>query len=56
MLFGILILVARMVLVRYILDFGTNNVEASSLTDLDISHRVIGSQLVLVTRILYAAL
>lgn len=55
MALSILILVARMILVSLILYDGTNNVELSLFMDeAEISRREVGSQLVLVTRMLYA--
>lgn len=54
MALSILILVARMVLVSFILYDGTNNVDLSFLDEAEISRREIGSQLVLVMRMLYA--
>lgn len=55
MALSILILVARMILVSLILYDGTNNVELSLFMDeAEIRRREVGSQLVLVTRMLYA--
>lgn len=56
-LLSILILVARMVLANIVLKYGTNNVDAASLAgEADIRRRVIGSQLVLICRLLYLTL
>lgn len=55
MALSVLILVARIILVSRILHYGTNNVDLSSLTEEDVRRREIGSQLVLVTRMLYAS-
>lgn len=53
-LLSILIIVARMVLAKFVLYYGTNNVDPFSLDgDEDIRRREIGSQLVLVCRLLY---
>lgn len=55
-LLSICLLVPRMVLVRYILDYGTNNVDLSFVTtEAEVHQREFGSQLVLITRLLYAA-
>lgn len=54
MALSILILVARITLVSRVLYYGTNNVDYSVLTETDVQHREVGSQLVLVTRMLYA--
>ncbi|KAL8695292.1 MAG: hypothetical protein Q9218_000191 [Villophora microphyllina] len=48
-------LLGRMALVHVILIWGTNNTTINGLTPQDISHREIGSRLVLVSRIMYAA-
>ncbi|KAJ5658771.1 uncharacterized protein N7484_002420 [Penicillium longicatenatum] len=47
-------LVCRMVLVHYVLVYGTNNVQTAGLTAEEVSKREIGSKLVLVARIFYA--
>ncbi|KAJ5627807.1 hypothetical protein N7490_010035 [Penicillium lividum] len=47
-------LVCRMVLVHFVLIYGTNNVQTAGLTADEISKREIGSKLVLVARIFYA--
>jgi hypothetical protein len=57
MLLSIIPLLARMGLVHVILIWGTNNVDVSKgLTDIQIYHRMIGSKLVLASRICYAML
>ncbi|OBT66139.1 hypothetical protein VE03_05143 [Pseudogymnoascus sp. 23342-1-I1] len=48
-------ILARMALVHVILLWGTNNVVTDGLSQLDISHREMGSRLVLGSRIFYAA-
>lgn len=45
----------RMGLVHVVLLYGTNNVIADGLSDLEVQHRQIGSKLVLASRIFYAA-
>lgn len=56
-LLSCLVLAARMVLVKFVLQYGTNNVEIASLTgEQDVLNREIGSQLVLGCRILYPTL
>lgn len=56
-LLSIFVLVARMVLADFVLKYGTNNVDSASLTgEDDIRRRVIGSQLVLICRLLYLTL
>ena len=47
-------LLARMGLVHVILLYGTNNVLTAGLTEQQIQHRVLGSKLVLASRITYA--
>lgn len=54
MALSIFILIARVVLVIRILSYGTNNVVLSSLVEMGMERREVGSQLVLVTRMLYA--
>lgn len=49
-------LIIRMVLVHFVLIYGTNNVQASGLTEDQIYKREIGSKLVLAARIFYAIL
>ena len=49
-------LLLRMGLVHLILLWGTNNTTTAGLTSVDISHREIGSRLVLASRIMYAML
>ena len=49
-------LLLRMGLVHLVLLWGTNNTTTTGLTSLDISHREIGSRLVLASRIMYAML
>ena len=48
-------LLCRMALVHVVLLYGTNNAITTGLTDEEIWHRSIGSRLVLVSRIFYAA-
>ncbi len=52
---AIFLLLLRMALAHVVLLYGTNNVVSDGLTAEEIQQRAIGSQLVLVTRILYAA-
>ncbi|KAL8908688.1 MAG: hypothetical protein Q9207_000656 [Kuettlingeria erythrocarpa] len=52
---SIIPLLGRMALVHLIMLWGTNNAKTDGLTALNIHHREIGSRLVLVSRILYAA-
>lgn len=57
MAYSILPLLARMGCIHVVLLYGTNNVDATNLTDaVKIRHREIGSQLVLAARIFYALL
>lgn len=57
MLLSILVLIGRMILVKFVLQYGTNNVHISSLTgEQDVLDRELGSQLVLGCRILYPTL
>lgn len=56
MALSILPLLARMGLVHVVLLWGTNNAIATGFTPLDIQHREVGSKVVLVSRIMYAAL
>jgi len=56
MVLSIIPLAVRMVLVHFILIYGTNNVQTDGLTAEQISKREIGSKLVLVARIFYAIL
>lgn len=49
-------LTIRMVLVHFVLVFGTNNTQTAGLTQDQIDKRVIGSKLVLAARIFYAIL
>ncbi|EXJ86805.1 hypothetical protein A1O3_03759 [Capronia epimyces CBS 606.96] len=55
MFYSIIPLLIRMAFVHVILLWGTNNTQVEGLTRLDIRHREIGSKLVLVARIFYAA-
>ncbi|KAI9672896.1 MAG: hypothetical protein M1829_004446 [Trizodia sp. TS-e1964] len=48
-------LLARMALVHVVLIYGTNNTLTAGLTDSDIHEREIGSRVVLLSRIMYAA-
>ncbi|KAB8237311.1 putative integral membrane protein Pth11-like [Aspergillus alliaceus] len=54
MMLAIIPLLIRMALVHVVLIWGTNNTQTSGLTAEDIQHRVVGSKLVLVSRICYA--
>ena len=56
MALSIIPLLARMALVHLILIWGTNNTVTASLSPIEIQHRIVGSKLVLVSRIMYAAL
>ena len=56
MALSIIPLLARMGLVHLVLLWGTNNAVTTGLAPLDIHHRVVGSKLVLASRIMYAAL
>lgn len=56
MVLSIIPLTIRMVLVHFVLIYGTNNVKVDGLTAEEISKREIGSKLVLVARIFYAIL
>lgn len=55
MVIAIVPLFFRMALVHVVLLYGTNNVASTELSAEDIRRREIGSQLVLVCRIMYAA-
>ncbi|KAL3426849.1 integral membrane protein [Phlyctema vagabunda] len=55
MLLAMIPLLIRMAFVHVILLYGTNNTITTGLTDEDIQHRELGSQLVLAARIMYAA-
>ncbi|KAI9648512.1 hypothetical protein NHQ30_003147 [Ciborinia camelliae] len=55
MMLAIIPLLMRMAFVHVILMFGTNNSLTLGLTSEDVRKRMIGSQLVLVSRIMYAA-
>jgi hypothetical protein len=55
MLLAIIPLVIRMALVHAILLYGTNNTVTIGLSSDDIRQREIGSQLVLVSRVMYTA-
>ncbi|KAJ5638856.1 hypothetical protein N7528_001246 [Penicillium herquei] len=54
MMLSMIPLFVRMILVHYVLVYGTNNVQASGLSTEQISKREIGSKLVLAARISYA--
>lgn len=56
MMLAIIPLLIRMVLVHVILIWGTNNTKTAGLTAEEIQHRIVGSKLVLVSRICYAIL
>jgi hypothetical protein len=49
-------LMLRVGVVHLVLTYGTNNVDISGLTDDDVRKRAVGSRLVLLARVLYAAL
>ena len=53
MICAILPLLIRAALVHVVLLYGTNNTQLTGLTELDIQHRKLGSQLVLAARIMY---
>jgi hypothetical protein len=55
MILAVVPLLMRMSFVHVILLYGTNNVDTTGLTDLEVRHRETGSQLVLASRIMYAA-
>lgn len=55
LLLSIIVLIARMVLIKYILITGTNNIDLSFISPQDIPQREFGSRLVLASRMLYAA-
>ncbi|GAB1201746.1 hypothetical protein APSETT445_000338 [Aspergillus pseudonomiae] len=54
MMLAIIPLLIRMALVHLILIWGTNNTKTGGLTAEEIQHRIVGSKLVLVSRICYA--
>lgn len=56
MVLSIIPLSVRMILVHFVLIYGTNNVNTDGLTAEEISKRELGSKLVLVARIFYAIL
>ena len=56
MALSIIPLLARMALVHLVLIWGTNNTITTGLTSADIQRRMVGSKLVLASRIMYAAL
>lgn len=56
MLWSIVPLLGRMGLAHVVLLFGTNNVDTSNPSVIDVQNREIGSKCVLVSRILYALL
>ncbi|KAL9588679.1 MAG: hypothetical protein Q9203_002524 [Teloschistes exilis] len=55
MAFSMIPLLGRMALIHVVMVWGTNNAINDGLTAQDISHREIGSKLVLAARIMYAA-
>lgn len=55
MIVAIVPLLMRMAFIHVVLLHGTNNKVTTGLTDLEIRHRKTGSQLVLASRIMYAA-
>lgn len=56
MMASLIPLFARMAFAHVVLLWGTNNTKTAGLTPLDISHREVGSKLVLAARIFYAIL
>ena len=56
MALSIIPLLARMALVHLVLIWGTNNTITTGLTSPDMQRRMVGSKLVLASRIMYAAL
>ena len=54
MLLAIIPLLMRMAFVHVVLIYGTNNTVLDGLTEQDVRRRVIGSRLVLASRIMYA--
>ncbi|KAJ5682635.1 hypothetical protein N7462_005800 [Penicillium macrosclerotiorum] len=54
MMLSVIPLTIRMVLVHFVLAYGTNNVQTAGLTSYEIEKRAIGSKLVLASRIFYA--
>lgn len=54
MLLALIPLLMRMAFVHVVLLYGTNNTVIDSLTDEDVGRRVIGSKMVLASRIMYA--
>ena len=55
MLAAVVPLLMRMAFVHVVLLYGTNNTVTTDLTALEIQHRQTGSQMVLASRIMYAA-
>jgi hypothetical protein len=55
MILAVIPLLIRIALVHVVLLYGTNNTDTTGLTTLEIEHRETGSQLVLASRIMYAA-
>ncbi|KAL2068904.1 hypothetical protein VTL71DRAFT_15242 [Oculimacula yallundae] len=55
MIMAIIPLLVRMAFVHVVLVYGTNNTKTDGLSEKSIQHREIGSQLVLVSRVFYAA-
>lgn len=56
MMISVFPLTIRMVLVHFVLIWGTNNAQIGQLTEEEISRRQMGSKLVLAARIFYAIL
>lgn len=54
MLLAIIPLLMRMAFVHVVLLYGTNNTVIGALNSEDIKHRIVGSRLVLASRIMYA--
>ncbi|KAL2869378.1 putative integral membrane protein Pth11-like [Aspergillus lucknowensis] len=54
MMASIIPLLIRMAFVHVVLIWGTNNTQVEGLTEEEIQHRIIGSKLVLISRIFYA--
>lgn len=55
MVFAIVPLLIRMAFIHVVLVYGTNNTQTDGLSEKSIHNREIGSQLVLTSRIFYAA-
>jgi hypothetical protein len=55
MILAVVPLLMRVAFVHVVLLYGTNNSDTTGLTSVEIHHRETGSQLVLASRIMYAA-